>query len=346
MRFLHFDRYDNPLDDLAPYSAKHTRDLKGAETLEMSLSTPTNSITKGDRIVFANPEIRELVVVSTKTVSGANGGTFLVCKGAIQELEDRFIDDQRNRGATAEACLTKLLEGTRWSVGTATGTMTLDMEFYHVSALDAINELSADSTGFGVDVVSRFEATGPRITKRIIDIPNWQIEAPTQRFDFGINTKSVTRTVDATGIKTRLYGFGKAIDTTAGGTGRKLDFSSVNNGKKYVDAPSDVVQRWGIPGPDGAVLPSEGVFEAEDIDDPTKLLNYTKAELQKTAYPTIKYEVQLANPKVSLGEWVAVVDASFTPTLRLTGRITKTETDLLSGQTTVSIGNTRPVITS
>lgn len=94
--------------------------------------------------------------------------------------------------------------------------------------------------------------------------------------------------------------------------------------------------------------PAEGVYENGDCEDPAQLLAETRAELQHRSAPTVSYEADvlalsragLDASYVGLGDRIQLVDTTFTPDLRLEGRVLQLEEDLLDPTaTTVTIGN-------
>ncbi|KFI50564.1 phage tail spike protein [Bifidobacterium callitrichos] len=275
MRFACFDRWDKPKTDLTGItSATWTSGVDGTRTLEVT-ATGESDIGKGDRLVFTDPRgrLQEAIVVSpehrreeTRII------TSLVCKGSVQELDDTFIEDKRNRGATAAQCLAKALEGTRWTVGTVEGDGTADLSFYHVSVLEAVESIAET---FGLEITASYlmDAAHTRVTDRALSLVKTQgdqTSATPRRFEYGHDLKGITRTVDATGVKTRLYGYGKGLPATdedgnqTGGYGRRIDFSDINNGKPYVEDPA-ATAIWGLPGPSvstmGKNLVTGGGFE-------------------------------------------------------------------------------------
>lgn len=233
--------------------------MDGTRILELSCVGET-TVGKGDRLVFTDPrgKLQETIVVSPEhRREDTRIVTSLVCKGSLSELDDTFIEDKRNRNATATECLRKALENTRWSVGTVDDVGALaDLSFYHVSALQAVESI-ADK--FGLEVTSSYlmDPEHLRITDRAVNLVKAQGDQTGEglrRFEYGHNLKGITRTVDATGVKTRLYGYGKGLAATdgegneTGGYGRRIDFSEVNGGKPYVEDPA-ATKLWGVPGP-------------------------------------------------------------------------------------------------
>lgn len=96
------------------------------------------------------------------------------------------------------------------------------------------------------------------------------------------------------------------------------------------------------------IHPAEGIYENGDCEDKQQLLAETKAELERRSVPTVSYEADILTfarsgtdlQGVGLGDRVLLVDTTFTPDLRLAGRVLQLEEDLLDpALTTVTIGN-------
>ena len=220
MRFACFDRWNEPKPDPTGVTeAKWTSGVDGTRSLELTSVGETN-VGKGDRIVFTDPRghLQETIVVSPEhRREDTRIITSLVCKGGIQELDDTFIEDKRNRSATATQCLRKALEGTRWTIGMVDDADTLaDLGFYHISALEAVESIAAK---YGLEITSGYlmDPQHQRITDRAVNLVKAQGDQSNEglrRFEYGHDLKGVTRTVDATGVKTRLYGYGKGLPPT------------------------------------------------------------------------------------------------------------------------------------
>ena len=260
MRFACFDRWNTPKPDPTGVTeAKWISGVDGTRSLELTCVGET-SVGKGDRIVFTDPRghLQETIVVSPEhRREKSRLITSLMCKGSIRELDDTFIEDKRNRTATATQCLQKALEGTRWTVGMVDddGT-TSDLSFYHVSALEAVESIASK---YGLEITAGYlmDPQHVRITDRAVNLVKAQGDQSNEglrRFEYGHDLKGVTRTVDATGVKTRLYGYGKGLPATdengdeTGGYGRRIDFSDINDGKPYVE-DLEATKLWGLPGP-------------------------------------------------------------------------------------------------
>ena len=364
MRFTIFDRWGNPLGDIPDViSANRVRATDATDTLDV---TCLGEINKDERIVFADSMGRWCEYVcqgsETKRASGIPV-TVAYCAGSIAELSRSYIEDKRNRDADAKACLVKALDGTRWEAGTVdlgTTLQSADLSFYHCTVLEAIQNI-ADT--YGLEIETEYQPTddGNAIGRRIIHMLDRRGQTnPSRRFEYGKDLTEISRDVDSADVITRLYGWGKGVETTdesgnaTGGYGRKIDFSTVNNGKKYVE-DATATKNWGIPGPDGTRQPSVGDADFTDCDDPTELLALTKAQLKTLSTPVVSYEATVAALQkagmgvegVDVGDEVQIVDTAFAAPLRLEGRVLKIDEDLVGSlaDTKITLGNIRQTYT-
>lgn len=347
-RFAVYDRFGNYKHDLVNVvQCKRTRKTDGTNTLSI---TCLNTVDKDDRIVFKDPEgkYREYIVTQP---SVERAGTIPVSSfnavDSIKELDLKYVDDKRINNGTFTEAVTKAIEGTRWELGTiASGTVQTN--YYHVSALNALQTfLKAAGVEFETEVKPSVDMT--HIEHRLINVGRLGSDS-SKRFEYGSDLQSIKRTVSADNVYTRLYGYGKGLATTddegnaTGGYGRKIDFASVNNGKKYVE-DSTAPQQWGVVGPDGTKVHAEGTVEFPDCEDPSELLALTKAALKESVVPKVSYTadvaaLQLANfdiQQLHLGDGVQIVDTTFNPTLRLSGRVLAIEDDPTGDITSMKI---------
>ena len=357
MRFTLFDRWGNPLGDIqSVLDAKRTRGTDGTDTLDI---TVIGEINKDERIIFRDSMGRWAEYICQYPETERSSGkpiTTAYCSGSVCELSKVYIEDRRNRSATAEACLAKALDGTKWKVGTVQAGLTThqaDLAFYHEFVSDALQDI-CDT--FGLELQTRIEVEGSTVKARYIDLLEQRGDAEsTRRFEYRKDLPSIKRTVDSDNVITRLWCWGKGVEQTdengdaTGGYSRKIGISDVNEGKPYIDTDAATLAQWGIAGPDGKTMPSEGVYENGDIDDPAKLLAAGKAYLAKASNPSVSYTATVAalgragfDPEgVDVGDSVQIIDSAFTPTLRLEGRVLKIEEDLIGtlADTTLTLGN-------
>ena len=363
MRFALFDRFGKPLGDIATVlEAIRTRATDGTDTLDI---TVIGEIGKDERIVFKDSMGRWAEYICQYPETERSTGrpvTTAYCSGSVSELSRTYIEDRRNRDATSVACAAKALDGTKWKTGTiqaGTSTHTADLSFYHTSAIDALDRV-CDT--FGLELSARIEVSGDRVSARYVDLLEHRGQSvATRRFEYGHDLTSVKRTVDGDDVVTRLWCWGKGVEAAGedgnatGGYGRKIGISDVNGGKPYIDADASTLAQWGIIGADGKIHPAEGSYEDGDIDDPAKLLAAGKAYLAKASKPSVSYTADVETlgkagfdaAGVDVGDDVQIVDTTFTPALRLEGRVLKIEEDLIGGPdaTKITLGNIRQTIT-
>lgn len=347
-RFAVYDRFGNYKHDLVNVvQCKRTRKTDGTNTLSI---TCLNTVDKDDRIVFKDPEgkYREYIVTQP---SVERAGTIPVSSfnavDSIKELDLKYVDDKRINNGTFTEAVTKAIEGTRWELG-AIASGTVQTNYYHVSALNALQTfLKAAGVEFDTEVKPSVDMT--HIEHRLINVGRLGSDS-SKRFEYGSDLQSIKRTVSADNVYTRLYGYGKGLATdddegnATGGYGRKIDFASVNNGKKYVE-DATALQQWGVVGPDGTKVHAEGTVEFPDCEDPSELLALTKAALKESVVPKVSYTadvaaLQLANfdiQQLHLGDGVQIVDTTFNPTLRLSGRVLAIEDDPTGDITSMKI---------
>ena len=359
-----FDRWGNPKPaPMTVLAARRTQNVDGTDNLDLLSDL---DLEKGDRVAWRDHMglWREWLVNSIDTSrSDRLPLSTAHCVDAIQELASTYIEDKRNRTATASACAKKALAGTRWILGTVhdgTKTTEADLAFYHTNALSAIQDICAT---FGLEAVTTYQpdATGTRIATRTLSLVSRRGAAtPTKRFTYGKDLASIRRTIDATQVATRLYGWGKGVATTddngeeTGGYSRKISFADINDGKAYVE-DATALAIWGIPGPNGTRIHSEADAEFPDCEDPKQLLTLTKEALKTRSQPVVSYECDVTSLAAAgvnaegtdIGDTVHIIDTSFPTPLRLEGRILQIEQDLTGDQTatTITLGNITTGIT-
>lgn len=350
------DRFGNPLGRLGYVSAA-TRDRKtdGTNTIDVTCKTEVN---KGDRIFFEDARgIAHEYEISDLTYSRSDSLTMSFhATDSISELGVWFIGDKRNRDKSALECLRKALEGTRWQVGTVErgNVDSVDLSFYHTTGLAAVQSVAE---AFGLEIVTRvtLDATNSHVTQRFIDLVSAQGSRNPRRFDFGRNLAGVTRKIDPSAVITRLYPYGKGLPEVneageeTGDYGRKIDISSVNNGKPYIE-DSDATRLWGVPDANGQLQPAMGTLDYSEVEEPAELLRLAKLDLDRIKQPLVSYTADVVHlgiegldrGAVGLGDTVQIVDTSFPVPVRVSGRVLEIQDDLLnplSDQTKITIGN-------
>lgn len=356
-RFIHFNRFGAYLGELTPMQATRTRNVDQCGVDKVELFLLDNGVDKYDRIVFCDSMGRtcEWIVMSSRESRAKSVPVCIVnCYGSMQELSRHFMPTLR-RGSkdTPEQALAKALEGTRWSVGQC-DEGSGEYSVYHQSSLASVKDI-AKAYKMEVEPVIELSADGNSIAKRSVCLVKRLGRANTAlRLDYGSGLSGIDRVLSADDVVTRLYCYGKGVQTTdddgnaTGGYSRKITFADINGGKEYIQDDS-LLEVWGVPGPDGSLVHTEGIFEDGDCEDKAVLLAEGRAALAERSKPIVSYEGTVealgragfdANA-CDLGDNLQMVDTTFPKPLRLSGRVLEIVEDLLGdgSPSSVKVGN-------
>lgn len=356
-RFIHFSRFGAYLGELTPMQATRTRNVDQCGVDKVELVLLDNGVDKYDRIVFCDSMGRtcEWIVMSSRESRAKSVPICAVnCYGSMQELSRHFMPTLR-RGSkdTPEQALAKALDGTRWSVGQC-DEGNGEYSVYHQSSLASVKDI-AEAYKMEVEPVIELSADGNSIAKRSVCLVKRLGRASTAlRLDYGSGLSGIDRVLSADDVLTRLYCYGKGVQTTdddgneTGGYSRKITFADINGGKEYIQDDS-LLEVWGVPGPDGSLMHTEGIFEDGDCEDKAVLLAEGRAALAERSKPIVSYEGTVealgragfdANA-CDLGDNLQMVDTTFPKPLRLSGRVLEIVEDLLGdgSPSTVKVGN-------
>ncbi len=326
-------------------AASWTDALDGTDEINITCADDVN---KGDYIVWvdAQGKTHEHIVDDVSRKHGESGTLETTFTGvnSIAELWDDWTDDIRPSGQVATA-LQRVLNGTRWTVGTCDITNSASVVLYHQSARESVAEILAT---WGGELETTIETNGSKVTARKVGVRKLRgNQSSPKRFTWTKDIKTITRTVSSDNPKTRVYGYGKGVETDSGAYGRRLTFESVNGGKTYVENTA-ATKIWGHPNATGTALPACTSYVNEQCEDASQLLAETKAYLKEVSEPKVSYEASVLDlyafgrswEGVAVGDKVAIIDKGFTDDgIRLTGRVSQIERDLLTGDATVTFGN-------
>ena len=343
-RFALFDRWGNQRRTLAGVtSAAWAEELNGEDTLTIATTDP---VSKGDRVVWCDSHgtWHEHTVASVEQVHAEGAVSYVcTCENSVSELYGDFIEDKKPRDATPLGALSSILETSRWRAGSVTVDGTVSTNFYRTSVREALQSLMELCGG---ELSTTIEVQGAAVTARKVNITRRGTDNGL-RFTYGRNMENVRRTFSADDVVTALYGFGKG-EETGDGYGRGIDFADLKGGRMYVE-DADALELWGRPDGKGGRAHVFGKVEFSDCEDPAELLELTRAELDEMKEPKVSYEADVTLLRgygydfsdAALGDDVALVDTAFEPEVRVKGRVTRLERDLLDGgrATSVTVGN-------
>lgn len=348
MRFAHVSYNDILKPDITSIiKAVSTCAVDGTDTLD--ITTLDGGMEKNDRLLYLDGKglWHEYIVQSVETQRDEGKPvTTAYCVNSIAELGSVYILDKRGRKTTAPERAKVALEGTRWNVGTVdNGTIRhyADLNFYHQSVLKSLQDIAKV---YGLELETNVTVENGKITARTVNLLEQRGNKNAERrFEYGCDLKSVKRTLMADQVITRLYAWGKGEEKTdndgdtTNGYSRRIGLKEVNGGKAYLD-DVEAQKYWGV-------LEGDAVFE--DCDDRNELLRLAKARLAQVSKPQVAYEADVVNlgragfdaNGVDVGDSVQIVDTTFTPPIRVEGRVLKIEEDLLDSvdATRITLGN-------
>lgn len=133
-----------------------------------------------------------------------------------------------------------------------------------------------------------------------------------------------------------------------GDTQYRVSIVDVNNDLPYIE-DTEATRLWGVPDGLGGMLPLDGEAVFDDVSDVNLLLKKGKERLEKLSKPQISYEADVVSlgktgfsaDAVGVGDEVQIVDTTFSPPIRVEGRVLKIEEDLLGSPdaTRVTLGS-------
>lgn len=342
--FTRFSRWGDNLGRLTVSAVTHTDALDGTDELDI---TCAEDLVKGDRVVWVDLQdvCHEHIVDAIDRVHDDSGepATKAKCINSINETWDDWLDDKRPSGSVSVA-LASILADTRWEVGTCDQGGSASHTFYHTSVREGIAELLET---WGGELETTIVHNGSGIVSRRVNIRALRgNQNSAKRFTWTKDLISVKRSVASDNPKTRVYGYGKGVETEGGGYGRRLTFGDINGGKDYVE-DAEATDIWGHPDGKGGVLPAVTSYVNEQCEDAAQLLQETRDYLEQVKDPKVTYTADVIDlyafgrswEGVGVGDVVAIIDKGFSEEgVRLHGRVSQIERDLLTGDATVTFG--------
>lgn len=345
VNFTRFTRWGVNLGRLTYTAATHEEATDGTDELKI---TCDEDLTKGERLVWADRQgvVHEHIVDEIERMHDDSGKpyTSVTCINSINETWDDYIEDKRPSGSVAVA-LASILAGTRWEVGNCDQPGSASHTFYHISVREGLSDLLKT---WGGELETVIETDGVQVTHRYVRVvaTRGNQQSP-KRFTWTKDLISIKRKTGSANPKTRVYGYGKGVETDTGGYGRRLTFGEINGGKDYVEDAS-ATKVWGHPNGSGGVAPAVDVYVNEQCEDAAQLLAETRDYLETVKAPTVSYEASVLDlfafgrnwEGVTVGDCVAIIDKGFSDAgIRLKGRVSKLSRDLVTGDATVTFGN-------
>lgn len=342
--FTRFSRWGDNLGRLTVSAATHTDALDGTDELGI---TCAEDLTKGDRVVWIDLQgvCHEHIVDTIERTHDDDGApeTQATCINSVNETWDDWLDDKRPSGSVSVA-LASVLADTRWEVGTCDQGGSASCTFYHESVREG---LAGIIETWGGELETLIVHDGASIVSRRVGVRAKRgNQSSAKRFTWTKDLVSVKRSVASDNPKTRVYGYGKGVETEGGGYGRRLTFGDINGGKDYVEDAA-ATEIWGHPDGEGGILPAVASYVNEQCEDAAQLLQETQDYLEQVKEPKVTYTASVIDlyafgrswEGVGVGDDVAIIDKGFSDEgVRLHGRVSQIERDLLTGDATVTFG--------
>lgn len=342
--FTRFNRWGDNLGRLTVSAATHTDALDGTDELNI---TCAEDLVKGDRVVWIDLQgvCHEHIVDTIDRAHDDDGApeTQAVCINSVNETWDDWLDDKRPSGSVSVA-LASVLADTRWEVGTCDQGGSASRTFYHESVREG---LAGIIETWGGELETLIVHNGASIVSRRVGVRAKRgNQSSAKRFTWTKDLVSVKRSVSSDNPKTRVYGYGKGVETDSGGYGRRLTFGDINGGKDYVE-DAEATAIWGHPDGEGGILPAVASYVNEQCEDAAQLLQETQDYLEQVKEPKVTYTASVIDlyafgrswEGVGVGDDVAIIDKGFSDEgVRLHGRVSQIERDLLTGDATVTFG--------
>lgn len=344
------DAYVSTIGPEELLSLTHTDELNGEDSVDI---TTTFALKQGYRLVWTDRlgKVHEHVCQDPKGLRA--GGDTVYTDTAINSICETYgdyIEDKRPYGYGFLQALNVCLEPTRWEAGTVDqpGTVDKGLTFYHTNSRESLQSILE----CGGELETEIAVSGGKVTSRRVGIRSHRgAKGGHRRFTYTKDLASVSRT-EHYGAITACYGYGKGIETDAGGYGRKLTFGEINGGKNYVEDAA-ALKAYGRPDGKGGRAHVFGQYENPNCEDAATLLAETHAYLDSRKEPGMTYEADVVDlvqfgrdwEGVAVGDDVQIVDTCFSPALRCEGRVTKLVTDELGGAMRVTLGNITETMT-
>ncbi len=310
------DRDESFISSLKYNDIKRNREINGSNTLEFETD---KEVEFGQRLLFKDRQglWHEYIIIDYFKTHDENGLTYEVyCEDSTSELYGFFIEDMKPRDATASNVLGRILEGTRFEVGSVDDFGKQSFNLYRTNCKAALWKVLER---YQAEVRIRTVVGKKGVEHRYVDLKRSIGRDAGKRFTYKKDIGSIKKNTSTKELATALYGFGKGEEVVgddgqpSGGYGRKIDFAEINGGKKYVE-DNEARKKYGI-GPDRMHI--FGIADFDDCEDKRELLELTKAKLKEVSKPKITYELNVEDISryegyegegVDLGDIVLVKD--------------------------------------
>ena len=215
------------------------------------------------------------------------------CVWSLQGILSTVTSSAMPSNKTARQALTSLLADTdAIAIGTVEPTQTASASFWRMTAWEGLAIL-VDTWGGEVDYTYNNGT-------RTINLVNHIGRTGAFTFYYGSSEiNKITRTMKDGANVCRVIPLGAAQETDSGGYGRKIDITSVNNNKAYLEDAQEAAKYANAP-----VRYPTAYIENSEITDPAELKAWAQTVLQTITRPQPEYAVELVETYAPIADYI------------------------------------------
>lgn len=218
---------------------------------------------------------------------------------SIAELNLSYIDERDSYNFSNAVAWSRLLDGTRWTIGIVENLGLNDVKFYHTTVYEGAVLIMEK---WGGDLSTKIMVGSQGVIQRSVNHEAERGEDNGLLFTYGFDMGSIQRKIELDDVYTKIHVFGKGEPTfddsgSQTGNGRRISFADINGGKDYVE-DNIAKEKWGIEGKNGWQH-SEGTFVFDQVEDKEILLELAKEKLKEVSKPRLTYTASVAMLKAA-----------------------------------------------
>lgn len=358
-RILVYDRQGNPLLELDPtkmLAVASREQING----EHSVTIETlQQLEKGWRVVFrdSHGHYQEYVI---QGITQTHSQGMVACKAyCIWSLQHDLMVTKVSSmpgvqsPVSATVAMQAALAGTsRWALGTVDVDEMSGGSMYNMSGWDALKVVIEK---WGGEIVASYSVSAQGVVSRTVSLLEQQgSETPVGSFHYAHSMSDVRREVSKDPWTCRIIPYGKGEETEAGGYGRRIDITSVNDGIEWLQ-DDEMVDVLKVPSGSSWEYPTQ-IVVFSDIEEPQKLKDWALKHLHDYTRPKVSYSATistlatagLTNADVRLGDVVQCVDYEFADSpLVIEARVVRIDVNELDRtDTKIEVGYLAPTLAS
>lgn len=347
VRLMLFDIQENYIGRIKNIiSATQSIEVSGKDTLD--IQAKDNRIRKGYRILYHDEKIGKFYEYIVQEFEEYKEGNSIIvdayCENSIVETMCDFIEKEVANNVTASDAVELILKHSRWDKHYVQNSENANLNLFRINVRTALSEV-VETWGLEMQTFITWDSYNKKIGRSVGFVEEVGSKKG-ERLTYDSNILEIKRKTLSKDVITALYGFGKPRKLKDGKNGPRLDFGSVNKGKKYIQ-DDEALQKYGRIS-NGKRINNFASVEFDAVEDKNVLYKRTLKELKKMNKPSVSYDVKmfdyfrLSGSKrdyISIGDYVKVLDRDFKPQLNFTLRVVSIEKDLVNLEnTSITLG--------